>query len=472
MTKTLEIVEKCKSILNSKNLQRAECLELCNALNFYFRNERPRLFREIEARMRSRFREILSNLSLEEGIEYTDLFFLLSYNIADDARLCQTDIHDDICMNYLTWLKGQKLNIEFSKGQLEENHVMFVCRHAVTAGGYAPGMSIYTFSKALTMVGYKVSILVMGSIDGKFYEYEQSNPNISLFQVNEGEIAKRLPGVLSVVLEVKPSVILTEIEFGAPAFLSIQGFPIPIIYLSAGYYNLPWYDRIGLTDTLSKNPISTYKNKFFEIPTYVDMDILSPPIDVNLIDDTRQKLGLGKMDLVLGTFARMEKFSPQYLDMLCKMMRQNKGIKILLAGPNDKNRVVQHLKPFIQEGRCVVLGPSDVHVLGHILHFGIDTHPNHSGFTLNELMAKGVPVLTKWTETIDANWEMRIPDLIFETEDAMSEFILKSSNEPETYAKWSKLSKDFIKSKERHKEFADIMVKEITELTVNGNAAK
>ena len=87
-------------------------------------------------------------------------------------------------------------------------------------------------------------------------------------------------------------------------------------------------------------------------------------------------------------------------------------------------------------------------------------------------MAKGVPVLTKWTETIDANWEMRIPDLIFETKDAISEFILKSSNEPKTYAKWSKWSKDFIKAKERHKEFANIMVKEITELTINSNAVE
>ena len=472
MTQTLEIVEKCKSILNSKTLQRAECLEICNAVNFYFKNGRPRLFREIEVKIRSRFRELLANLSIEEGIEYTDLFFLLSYNIADDARLCQTDIHDDICMSYLTWLKDQRVNIEFSKGQLEEKHIMFVCRHATTAGGYAPGMSVYTFSKALAMVGYKVSILAMGNIDNRFYEYGQSNHSIELFQVNEGEIAKRLQGVLSVIQKVKPSVILTEIEFGVPAFLSIQNLPIPIIYLSPGYYNLPWYDRIGLTDTLSKSPISTYANKFFEIPTYVDMDILSPPVDVNLIEDMRQKLGFSKMDIVLGAFARMEKFAPQFLDMLCEIMSQNKSIKILLAGPNDKDRVVQHLKPFIEEERCVVLGPSDVHVLGHILNFGIDTYPNHSGFTLNELMAKGVPVLTKWTETIDANWEMRIPDLIFETKDAISEFILKSSNEPKTYAKWSKCSKDFIKAKERHKEFANIMVKEITELTINSNAVE
>ena len=472
MTKALEIVERCKSILYSKTLERSDCLEICSAVNFYFKSGRPRIFREVEDKIRNRFREILESLTVEEGIAYADNFFLLSYNIADNARMCQTDIHDDICKTYLDWLKKQKVNIEFLEGQLDSKHVLFLCRHATTAGGYAPGMSVYTFSKALTMAGYQVSILAMGNIDAQFSAYVKANPKAELFQVNENRLANRLQSTLSLIQKVQPAVILTEIEFGVPAFLSIQNLPVPIIYLSPGFYNLPWYDRIGLTDTLSKNPISTYEDKFFEIPTYVDMDILSPSVDINVINDARQQLGFSRMDLVVGAFARMEKFSPEFLEMLCKMMLENGRIKILLAGPNDKDRVVQHLKPFIEDKRCVVLGTSNVHVLGHLLNFGIDTFPNHSGFTLNELMAKGVPVLTKWTETIDANWEMRIPELIFETVDALVEFILKSSHEPTTYAKWCKSSRDFIKSKERHKEFAEIMVREITELTVNKNAAK
>ena len=48
------------------------------------------------------------------------------------------------------------------------------------------------------------------------------------------------------------------------------------------------------------------------------MDILSPSVDINVIDDARQRLGFSRMDLVVGAFARMEKFSPQFLDMLYK----------------------------------------------------------------------------------------------------------------------------------------------------------
>jgi hypothetical protein len=465
MTKTSEIVERCNLLLAKKRLDRTDCVEICSAVKFYFANGRPRLFRTVEAKIRSRFEELLQNMTIEEGIAYTDNFFLLSYNFADDTRLCQTEIHDDICLSYENWLKKQQVNIEFPTTHLEKNHVLFICRHATTAGGYAPGMSVYTFSKALTQIGYKVSILVLGAIDERFRTFVQSCQDVETYQLQQNQLAKIFQGTLSIVKKVKPCVILTEIEFGVPAFLSIKELPVPIIYLSPGYYNLPWYDRIALTDTLSKNPISTYRNKFFEIPTYVDMDILSPPVDINLIENMRQKLGFSKMDLVVGAFARMEKFSPQFLDMLCKMAVQHDRLKILLAGPNDKDRVVRHLRSLIDEGRCVVLGSSNVHILGHLLTFGIDTFPNHSGFTLNELMAKGVPVLTKWSESIDANWEMRIPDLIFQTEDDLIDFVVDSNNQPSSYAKWCQRSKEFISSKERHKEFAQIMVKEITGLT-------
>ena len=465
MTKMSGILERCKSILVSKTLDRPKSLEICSAVNFYFANGRPREFRSIEPKIRSRFSEIIKNLTVEEGLVYTDNFFLFCYTFADDARNCQNEIHDDICLTYLDWLENQKISIEFSKVQPEKKHILFICRHATTAGGYAPGMSVYTFSKALSMAGYKVFIFVLGSVDTRFRLYAQTNENLELFQVKEKQITERLHSAVSAIQKVKPCVVLTEIEFGIPAFLSIQNLPTPIIYLSAGYYNLPWYDRIGLTDTLSKNPVPTHKDKFFEIPTYVDMELLSPSVDVNQVNALRQKLGYTKLDFVIGAFARMEKFSPQFLDMICKIMSQNQRIKTLLAGPNNTDRVSHHLRHFVDEGRCHILGQSNVHILGHILNFGIDTFPNHSGFTLNELMAKGVPVVTKWTETIDANWEMRIPELIFKTEDDLSTFLNQIIEQPRSYGRLCAESKNFMMSKERHDDFAKIMSKEIGALS-------
>ena len=57
MTKTSEIVERCNLLLAKKILDRADCLEICSAVKFYFANGRPRLFRAAEAKIRSRFGE-------------------------------------------------------------------------------------------------------------------------------------------------------------------------------------------------------------------------------------------------------------------------------------------------------------------------------------------------------------------------------------------------------------------------------
>ena len=295
MTKTSGILERSELILESKSIDRAKSLEICSAVNFYFANGRPREFRKIEAKIRSRFAEIIQNLTIEEGLVYTDNFFLFSYNLADDARNCQNEIHNDICLPYLNWLTSQNLNIEFSRGQLEKKHIFFICRHATTAGGYAPGMSVYTFSKALTMAGYKVAIGVLG-IDKKFSEYAKANKNLEIFQINGNKQADRLQSAISAIQKVRPCVVLTEIEFGIPAFLSIQNLPIPIIYLSPGYYNLPWYDRIGLTDTLSKKSGFDSQENFSKSP-HVDMELLAPSIDINQVESVRQTLGFTKLTL-------------------------------------------------------------------------------------------------------------------------------------------------------------------------------
>ena len=67
MTKTSGILERSELILESKSIDRAKSLEICSAVNFYFANGRPREFRSIEAKIRSRFAEIIQNLTIEEG---------------------------------------------------------------------------------------------------------------------------------------------------------------------------------------------------------------------------------------------------------------------------------------------------------------------------------------------------------------------------------------------------------------------
>ena len=39
-----------------------------------------------------------------------------------------------------------------------------------------------------------------------------------------------------------------------------------------------------------------------------------------------------------------------------------------------------------------------MHLLGHCINIGIDTFPIHSGFSIMEIMAKGIPVVSKLDE--------------------------------------------------------------------------
>ena len=445
------------SIIEKTNLNRQDALDICLAVNQYFVDGRPRSFKNAERKIINRIPEIFDHLSAEEGINFIDNFFLLSYNLADDAKKCQIEIHNKICLPYKNWIYNKQINFDVPIKQLKNNELIFITRHAVTSGGYAPGMSTFTFAKAFIEAGYRISIICLGNIDQRFAEFVRATDNVSIHQINENNLKKRFQSVLQKIFELSPSFILTEIEFGIPAVLSIKNFPIPIIYLSPGFYNLPWYNAIGLTDTLFENPVGDKTQNYFEIPTYVDMQILSPPVDIRAVNKIKANLDISKHDFVIGNFARMEKFSTSFLDLITSILQRNSYLKVVLAGPNDKSRVTKKLEDFIREKRVHILGPSDVHVLGHVLDAGIDTFPNHSGFSLNELMAKGIPVFVKWTPTIDSNWKMRLPELIFENETLLLEHLDLMQKNPEIKSAAGKKSMKLMEMKQQNSTFVEIM---------------
>ena len=131
---------------------------------------------------------------------------------------------------------------------------------------------------------------------------------------------------------------------------------IPVIYLSPGYYNLPWYDKIGLTDSLSLDPIGSRKKDFW-IPAYVANEILDPIVSKEQVKQVKKSLGIRDGDFVIGSFARMEKFQEPFLKFT--RVLESVSVKVLLAGPNDRSRVETSLDKFIKSGRALILPSSD-----------------------------------------------------------------------------------------------------------------
>lgn len=421
---------------------------IANTINRYFGEfKRSQQFRGTELKLLPRFSEMLQFFDREQGVNFANLFFLFCYTLTQNYKQVQTSIHDCVALPYKQWAKAKWHNLTPAVEKITNgNEFIFVCRHAVTKGGYAPGSSTFTFVKALLNQNRSVTVINFGQQSGEFSRLQETHSNFRIVSLEQTSPLPKLISLIELLKLLKPKAILTEIEFDVISLISIIGARIPVIYLSPGYYNLPWYDKIGLTDNLSDNPVGNRTDDFFEIPTYVAGEILNPHVPVQDIEHAKNKLSISENDFVIGSFARMEKFQTPFLDVLCKVLHRCKNSKVILAGPNDRARVEKAFEEFIAQKRAIVLPSSDVDILGNCLHLGIDTFPTHSGFSVLELMAKGVPVVAKRDEEMDALWKKRLPELMCDTDDEMVELICQLATNSELSEKFSEKTKNFLKS--------------------------
>ncbi len=361
--------------------------------------------------------------------------------------MVQIWIYKDIALPFYDWVLTEW---NFFKPAvmkiLSGEEYVFVCRHAVTQGGYAPGSSVFTFAKALLEAGKKVTILSLGQVSDSFENFEKKYKNLNLVGFENSSPTGQLLSLIEVLKVLKPKVVLTEIEFGTISVLSILEPKFPVIYLSPGYYNLPWYDKIGLTDSLSVAPVGNRTDDFFEIPTYVAPEVLNPKVDSEAVSAAKISLEIEDNDFVIGAFARMEKFQTPFLEVLNRVLETCPRVKVLLAGPNDRSRVERAFEESIKTKRVKVLPSSDAHILGNCVMLGIDTFPTHSGFSVLELMAKGVPVVAKNDREMDANWRQRLPELMRSNEDDLIDLIVDLVNNRNLYDDFCKKTKAFMAS--------------------------
>lgn len=401
-------------------LARHDAVFCVAAIREYFRQNRPQEFAGPEPLLTPRFAEILQQLDMQTGISFAGEYFLFVYSLADEYKQVQERIETHIARPYRDWLLGLRLALpRLPLAAASRTDYLFLCRHATISGGYAPGGSVYSFSEALLASGARMAIASFGQIDSAFMELQKTHPGLSLFALAEKQLVPRMEELLRLIVEARPRVILTEIEFDLPSVLSILQLPVPIIYLSAGYYCLPWYDRIGLTTTLSDQPAGNRQEDYFEIPTFLHPSVMNPPVAGEKLAGMRAELGISPEDFVFGAFARMEKFSPDFLDLCAGLLACNPRAKLILAGPNDRQPVTARLADQTASGRALILGQSDAHLLGNLMDCGLDTFPTHSGFSVMELMAKSVPVLAWHSPGIDGNWKMRCPASLFDSKEEL-----------------------------------------------------
>ena len=448
-------IKRLNSISKKNLLTEGDANFLYETIDNYFGVfQRNQKFSEVEKKISPKFGEFLNFFGAEKGLRFATNYFLFAYTLAKNYRECQIEIEEQIAQPFKDWVEREwGLYSGNVKTIPMGEEFVFFCRHATAQGMYAPGKATYTFSKALLEHNHSVTLIILGDLDDKFKVLARRFPKLTLATLTLEKNVERFEALVSLLVQLRPRVVLTEIEFDLASVLSILGPSIPVMLLSSGYYNLPWYDKIGLTDTLSDNPVGNRTSDHFVVPAYVTNELLRIPLEPEIIERARDVLGIAKQDIVIGSFARMEKFSDEFANVLLAVLERTKNTKILIAGPNDSSLVVRSFKKHFKDQRALVLGESDTQILGNCVDIGLDTFPTHSGFSMLELMAKGVPVVSKNDEGIDGYWRHRLPGLLCSSDEEVIDRLCELSDDEKLRTKFSLQTSEFIDAQERDAAF-------------------
>ena len=457
------------SISEQADITREHAQSVAEIINRYFSShKRSRSFQEVEGLISKRFGELLQFFDIQNGTKFASSFFLFCYTLTTDEKGfigVQNEIFANIAIPFQSWVKskGQRIKDLLSTIPQGEDYV-FICRRATVTGMYAPGKSVYTYAEALLARGETVWIIALWNSDQEFLNLKKKYPKLKISVLFQSMLEVSLVSVIEILKLAEPKVILTESEFDLPSLLGILKSNIPTIYLSQTFYNLPWYDSIGIVTKIDEMHFGRSKKDFFDIPVWVSRDILAPNIDFKLVEQAKAKLGINKFDFVIGAFARMEKFSAPFLDFVSSLLDKEKKIKVLLAGPNDQKKVSMKLKKFIDDGRVIILGQVDVNIFGHCINLGVDTFPLHSGYSVLELMAKDIPVISKKDEYLGYLIKDRLPQTLKDEENELKTLVVKLVNDPKFLIDIKKRTYDFMNNHDKSKIFLKALDERITSL--------
>ena len=453
-------VEELIRIARSEECNRENAQFVFHSINRYFGEfKRNQCFREADLALSPKFGRMLEHFGSEEGVAFASQYFLFAYTLMEtNYKQCQLRIEADVAQPYLHWVRDRWAAFKPAvKGIGVGEEMVFLCRHALTQGMYAPGKSTFTFIKALLENEERVTLIVLGEVGDEFKSLARSYANFTLARLERRPIKEKFSSLIALLGHVRPKALMTEIEFDIASVLAILEPQFPVVLLSAGYYNLPWYDKIGLTDTLADSPVGQRQSDFFTIPTYVSHELLDPYIDPGRVKRVRSELGFADDDVIIGSFARMEKFSVSFGSVLKSVLDRRPQAKVLLAGPNDKTNITQAIRPYGDTSRAWVLGQTDVHILGRCVDIALDTFPLHSGFSMLELMAKNVPVVAMNDEGIDGYWKQRLPNLLCSSYDEMVELLCKLIDDQAFRGSCIQKTKSFMDSQQQDALFVSVL---------------
>ncbi|MEM7071291.1 MAG: hypothetical protein AAF403_05965 [Pseudomonadota bacterium] len=487
----LRYFEQIEQLMHQKEFTTHDINLMIDFFEFFCHYGFSDISSQIRIFCKKNFSKFLLKASLWEGLLLAQHFHAFLRLSAYGSKTLMAPLNVELsayaCMPFYMWAKAkfieQNINpIQFNKGQ----NYIFIAKVASVVSNYSPGKMVYTYCKSFLDHGHAITIIPYLGLDDKFKNLQKKYPHLNVCK----PLIKTLPQelvhsssndhhvltsdynkyffleMIKIINDEKPTAIFTEREFGPSALLSMIGCNVPMIYFSPGFYNVPWYDKIGLPRPLQPQAERDCIRiqDCFNIPMYLDMELLVPDIGKSLQDNAIKKLKINPNDFIFGMLARKQKMGLEYCKLCRKILDAIPNAKLILAGAGDDRLIFQVLKDDIAKKRAIILKNQNAHLLGYLFDVGLETFPVGAGFAIMELMAKGKPVLSLSlaTVTIETGYkQMRDPDNLFITEYALIERMVELANSKDLYQKMAKKAKTIIQKNVDSKGFYRIVEEQI-----------
>ena len=436
--------------------------ELFKLLQYYFNNGRPKAFIKYEKELKNFIPDIMKEMTFEELLQVIPNYYQFCYtvNIEDNFLVSQNKILQNLLIPFSKIIENSihELNIKPLSYDIIDDRYVIICRHALTKGMYAPGSAIYSITAGLINIGKKVILVTLGGLDEQFINLKKKSNYLTIYR-NEfiSDSVTQLINLRKICYTFKPSKIITEMPVNIGTALYFSKITSKILYWSPGFTQVPWFDKVLLIPELYDAKLSKTE-KFVEVPKSLDFELINPNIDRKLIKNFKIKYFISETNFIMGTFSRYEKISEDFLKMVFNLLEANKNRKIIIAGTNDRTKANKILKKFINNKQAIVLGFSDVHVLGNCCDVFIDTIPFPCGFSAIEIMAKGKPVLNLKHPNLHNYQKSRIDKLIFDNENKLNECLIKLETNSIFYNQMSKKSLKIAQSYDNSQKLAEVII--------------
>ncbi len=437
-------------------------IELLKFLEFYFTNNRPKNFINYEKELSKFLPEIMSSMSFDELLYLIPNYYQFCYTITLDQNylVAQKKILNNLLNPFSEILISRlnELKIEPLKYTLNDNNYLIFCRHANTTGMYAPGSVIYSITSGLLKKQKKIILISLGIIDQKFVDLHKSNPNLILVKKKENSSSyEQFVNLRAICQQMRPVKIITEMPVNIGTALYYSKVSSKILYWSPGFTHVPWFDKVLLIPELINKNLTKNK-KFIEIPKSLNFELLNPKINPKDLNEFKNKHFISNSDFLIGTFSRYEKISAEYLNLVSQILSEDPSRKIIIAGSNDRSLAENMLKKFIIKKQAIILGLSDIHILGNCCNVFLDTIPFPCGSSAIEIMAKGKPVVSLQQANLASYKKSRVSELILKNQVELIKVIDRLENDTQFYSDMSTKSLEVAKSYDNSLKLANSII--------------